>query len=302
MGLFKRKQVSRFYLLRNDDLVVYINNQGAELMSVKNTVNKTEYIWSGDPDYWGRRSPVLFPIVGELNGQVYRYKGHEYRMPRHGFVRDMIFSKSAETDDQIWFVLDSNEETKKSYPFDFHLAIRYRLRGRILEVKWIVANKDSETMYFSIGGHPVFRCPLEKGQSQTDYYLGFDMESRGNPKYHSISRRGLYEPQEYELPLEQGLYRLERGTFKKDTLIFEKQTTRVYLMRPDKRPYVTVTFAAPLFGIWSPPGKQAPFVCIEPWYGRCDREGFSGEIHEKDWIQSLAPGEVFEAAYFMEFS
>ena len=157
MGLFKRKQVSRFYLLRNDDLVVYINNQGAELMSVKNTVNKTEYIWSGDPDYWGRRSPVLFPIVGELNGQVYRYKGHEYRMPRHGFVRDMIFSKSAETDDQIWFVLDSNEETKKSYPFDFHLAIRYRLRGRILEVKWIVANKDSETMYFSIGGHPAFR-------------------------------------------------------------------------------------------------------------------------------------------------
>ena len=161
---------------------------------------------------------------------------------------------------------------------------------------------NAETMYFSIGGHPAFRCPLEKGQSQTDYYFGFDIESRGNPKYHSISRRGLYEPQEYELPLEQGLYRLERGTFKKDTLIFEKQTTRVYLMRPDKRPYVTVTFAAPLFGIWSPPGKQAPFVCIEPWYGRCDREGFSGEIHEKDWIQSLAPGEVFEAAYFMEFS
>ena len=114
MGLFKRKQVSRFYLLRNDDLVVYINNQGAELMSVKSKADKTEYIWNGDPDYWGRRSPVLFPVVGALNGQSYRYKGREYRMPRHGFARDMLFSKSAETDDQIWFVLDSDEVTKKS--------------------------------------------------------------------------------------------------------------------------------------------------------------------------------------------
>lgn len=139
-------------------------------------------------------------------------------------------------------------------------------------------------------------------QVQTDYYIGFDMEGRGNPKYHSISRRGLYEPREYELPLEQGLYRFDKETFTKDTLIFEKQTTRVYLMRPDKRPYVTVTFAAPLFGVWSPPGKQAPFVCIEPWYGRCDREGFSGDLIEKDWIQCLQPNEIFEAAYFMEFS
>lgn len=302
MGLFKRKQVSRFYILRNDDLVVYINNQGAELMSVKSVKNKTEYIWNGDPDYWNRRSPLLFPIVGELNGQVYRYKGREYRMPRHGFARNMLFGKSVETEDQIWFALDSNEETKKMYPFDFHLAVRYRLRGKILEVRWVVTNRDSEPMLFSIGGHPAFRCPLDKSHLQTDYYIGFDMEKQENPKYHSLSRRGLYEAKEYELPLEQGLYRFNRETFRKDTMIFERQTTRVYLMRPDKRPYVTVTFAAPLFGVWSPPGKQAPFVCIEPWYGRCDREGFSGELDEKDWIQRLQPGERFEAAYFVEFS
>ena len=113
MGLFRRKQVSRFYLLRNEDLVVYVNNLGAELMSVKDAKNKTEYIWNGDPEYWGRRSPILFPFVGALNGQLYRHKGREYLMPRHGFARDMIFSKSAETEDQIWFVLDSDEKTKK---------------------------------------------------------------------------------------------------------------------------------------------------------------------------------------------
>ena len=119
MGLFRRKQVSRFYLLRNEDLVVYVNNLGAELMSVKDAKNKTEYIWNGDPEYWGRRSPILFPFVGALNGQLYRHKGREYLMPRHGFARDMIFSKSAETEDQIWFVLDSDEKTKKAIPLIF---------------------------------------------------------------------------------------------------------------------------------------------------------------------------------------
>jgi galactose mutarotase-like enzyme len=244
----------------------------------------------------------LFPIVGELNGQTYRHNGQEYHMSRHGFARDMVFRKGAETDDQIWFILESNEETKKSYPFDFNLAVRYRLRGRVVEIKWIVMNKGEEPMYFSIGGHPAFRCPLGKDGHQSDYYLSFDMEGRGNPKYHSVSRRGLYDSKEYELPLDKGLYRLERDTFKQDTMIFEKQTSRIYLMRPNKRPYITVTSASPLFGIWSPPGRQAPFVCIEPWYGRCDREGFGGELSEKDWIQSLQPKEVFEAAYYIEFS
>ena len=113
---------------------------------------------------------------------------------------------------------------------------------------------------------------------------------------------GLYETKEQELPLEHGLYRLRRDTFKQDTMIFEKQTTRIRLIRPDKRPYITVTCAAPVFGVWSPPEKQAPFICIEPWYGRCDREGFSGNLTDKEWIQCLEPKEVFEAAYFIEFS
>ena len=302
MGLFKRKQMPRFYLLRNGELVVYINNKGAELVSVKGVANKTEYIWNGDPDYWERRAPILFPFVGSLNGETYRHNGKEYRMPRHGFAHDMFFTKSAETEDQLWFVLDSNAETKKQYPFDFHLAACYRLRGHFLQVKWVVTNKDKETMYFSIGGHPAFRCPLKEDERQSDYYLGFDMEGRGNPKYHTLNRRGLYSPQEYELPLEKGLYRLNEGTFQKDTMIFEKQTTRVYLMRPNKRPYVTVTSASPIMSIWSPSDKHAPFVCIEPWYGSSDGEGFNGELSEKEWIQSLLPGEVFEAAYFIEFS
>ena len=289
-------------VLENDFLKVTIDDHGAELVSIYDKEKDREVIWQGDPRFWGRHAPVLFPNVGKHYGNHYRIGDKEYASKQHGFARDTDFTCIDSTLDSVTHQIRSTEETKEVYPFDFVLRIRHILKGRTLTVSWKVANNSDTDMYFAIGGHPAFRCPLDKNQVQTDYYIGFDMEGRGNPKYHSISRRGLYEPREYELPLEQGLYRFDKETFTKDTLIFEKQTTRVYLMRPDKRPYVTVTFAAPLFGVWSPPGKQAPFVCIEPWYGRCDREGFSGDLIEKDWIQCLQPNEIFEAAYFMEFS
>ena len=78
------------------------------------------------------------------------------------------------------------------------------------------------------------------------------------------------------------------------------QTGRVSLLDGEKKPYLTVKFDAPLFGIWSPPGKNAPFICIEPWYGRCDRTDFTGTLEEREWGNRLAPGTVFEAAYTVE--
>ena len=304
MGLFKKRKqiVSRFYLLRGDDLAIYISNMGAELISVKNILTKTEYIWNGNPDYWSRRAPILFPVTGALNDDKYIHDGKEYNMKQHGFARDRIFSKAVETHEQLWFTLDSDDSTRASYPFDFHLAVGYRLKGHTLEIMWRVVNKDDHTMYFSIGGHPAFRCPLERGESQSDYYVGFDMEGRGNPKYMMVNRKGLYCPQEYELPLEHSLYRLKKGTFDKNPMIFENQTKRVSLVRPDFRPYVTVTFSSPIFRMWSPAGKNAPLVSLEPWYGMCDSIGYCGEFSQKRWMQHLEPEEMFESSYFIEFS
>ncbi len=300
---FKRRNLDRFYLLRSDSLAIYVSNKGAEIMSVKNRQTKTEYMWDGNPDYWNRRSPLLFPIVGGLKNDAYTYNGKTYHLGRHGFVRDMFFEKTAETQDQIWFELNAAEETMKAYPFRFHLTVRYTLRGNCLEIRWYVRNDDNKAMPFSIGGHPAFRCPLNGRGSNTDYYLRFEMEGGENPIYRTLERSsGLMGKEPFELKLKNGMYKIQKDTFAIDTMIFEQQTTKVELLRPDRRPYITMTCAAPVIGIWSPAGRHAPFVCIEPWYGRCDRSDFSGDIFDREWGQVLQPGEEFESEYFIEFS
>lgn len=302
MKFFKSRNLDRFYLLRSDSLAVYMSTKGAEIMSVKNTQTKTDYMWDGDPDYWNRRAPHLFPIVGGLKNNTYTYEGKTYHLGRHGFARDMIFEKTAETQNQIWFELSANEETMKDYPFRFHLTVRYTLSGNRLEVRWYVRNEDDKAMPFSIGGHPGFRCPINGKGSQTDYYLRFEMEGKGNPVYRTLERSsGLMGEETFELPLKKDLYKIKKDTFAIDTLIFEQQTTKVELLRPNHRPYIAMTCAAPVIGIWSPAGRHAPFICIEPWYGRCDRSDYEGDIFEREWSQTLQPGEEFEAAYFLEF-
>ena len=80
---------------------------------------------------------------------------------------------------------------------------------------------------------------------------------------------------------------LHDNVFDNDALIIENSdVTKVSLIDNDKE-YLTVKFDAKVFGIWSPAKKNAPFVCIEPWYGRCDAEDFSGDITEREWSNSL---------------
>ncbi len=302
MKLFKRRNLDRFYLLRSDSLAVYVSNKGAEIMSVKNKQTKTDYMWDGNPDYWNRRSPLLFPIVGGLKNNTYIYDGKTYHLGRHGFARDMIFEKTAETQDRIWFELNATEETMKKYPFRFHLTVRYTLKGNRLETRWYVRNDDDKPMPFSIGGHPAFLCSVNGKGSHEDYYLRFEMEGKENPIYRTLERSsGLMGEKTFELKLKNGMYKIKKDTFSIDTMIFEQQTTKIELLRPDRRPYVTMTCAAPVIGIWSPAGRHAPLVCIEPWYGRCDRRDFDGDIFDREWSQVLQPGEEFEAEYFLEF-
>jgi galactose mutarotase-like enzyme len=73
--------------LKNQTLTIKINPKGAELISVFNQENQTEYMWSADAAFWGKSSPVLFPIVGALKDNLYRFEGQEYHLPRHGFAR-----------------------------------------------------------------------------------------------------------------------------------------------------------------------------------------------------------------------
>lgn len=284
------------YELKNEQIAITVDSHGAELKSLKKLADDQEYMWCGDAKFWGRTSPVLFPFVGGLKNKEYRFEGKTYSMTQHGFARDMDFELETQTESELWFTLESTEETLARYPFPFILNLGYRLEGSTVTVLWKVENPSEKQMYFSIGGHPAFNCPLTEGTKQSDYSVSFaDTDEIVSTR---ISEEGLATGCMDIYHLADGHLSLTSNLFDHDALVIEDhQTDTVALCRKDGTPYLTVKMEAPLFGIWSPPGKNAPFVCIEPWYGRCDDEYFDGDLTEREWGNKLAPHHTFEASY-----
>lgn len=283
------------FQISNDKVTIQVDSMGAELKSLKDVLSGREYMWNADPQYWKRTSPVLFPLVGGLKGGVYHLDGKEYPMGQHGFARDMEFQLKSQAAHEIWFVLESGEETLGRYPYPFVLELGYELEGRTVIVKWRVKNPAKERMYFSIGGHPAFLCPIEEGTRQTDYAIRFDVKEQ---VLSSDLDNGLVNGQESAYKLRDCDLPVTEHLFDGDALVIEHdQAHSVALVKPDGNAYLTVEFDAPLFGVWSPPKKNAPFICIEPWYGRCDRAEGTLEWTERDWTQMLEAGETFEAGY-----
>lgn len=279
--------------LSNEIISVEIDSSGAELKSVKK--NGYEYMWCADGKYWGRTSPVLFPIVGGLNGKKYIVDCEQYSLGQHGFARDCEFAIAEKQDSSVAYVLKSDEKSRENYPFDFSLEIKYILNNSTLGIEWTVKNEDDKTMYFSIGAHPAFN--LKEGKN----YFGFD--TKKDIIYSMIDENGLYIENDLKTLENDGYTEIDMKMFDNDALIVENnQAKEISLCDGDKVPYVTVKFDAPLFGLWSPAKKNAPFVCIEPWYGRCDKQGFDGEFSKKDYIISLEKGGVFKAGYEIEFN
>ena len=283
------------YVLENEDIRIKVRTLGAELRSLEDKKTGREYMWCADSAYWGRVSPILFPVVGAYRGKESRYRGESYKLPQHGFARDMEFMLTEQTKEEIWFCLTDKENTWESYPFAFSLEIGYRLEGRSVRVMWRVTNPAEETMYFSIGGHPAFNIPERSSEKITCYV---QLDGLNALKVRRLSD-GLATDREDVIPLcEGGLLPVTEEVFAQDALVAEDgQTGRVSLLDADRHSFLTVSFDAPLFGIWTPPGKNAPFLCIEPWYGRCDREDFDGSIEEREWGNTLLPGKTFETAY-----
>lgn len=283
-------------VLENDKWKVAINHFGAELCSIVKKETGVEYVWNGDERFWKRSAPVLFPFVGSLKNKEFLYGDKAYPMGQHGFARDMEFSLVSNDGRQAWFSLSSDDTTYEKYPFAFTLEIGYVLTDNTIKVIWRVINEDEKQMYFSIGGHPAFMCPLDGEGRQTDYFIAFDSDE--NLVYSKLSENGLVYKKDNILETNGGKMQITEKLFDEDALVVEGgQAHRVSLCKPDGTPYLTVTFDAPLFGLWSPTKKNAPFICIEPWYGRCDSEAFTGTLEEREYGSSLAPHESFEAAF-----
>ena len=222
-------------------------------------------------------------------------------MTQHGFARDMDFELVEESSSYLLYRLVDDEETRRKYPFSFSLEIGYRLEGRRIEVTWRVTNRGTEVMYFQIGAHPAFYFPDYNPVESQRGYLGFDRIT--GLHYKLISEKGCADVSTaYPLQLNgQGLLPLDVHTFDADALILEdSQVKEVVLYDNAQRPCLALYFDAPVVGLWSPPAKNAPFVCIEPWYGRCDRAHYEGELKDKDWVQHLEPQSVFEGGYMIE--
>lgn len=284
------------HILENERLRVTVADAGAELIGVWDKDRKAERLWSGDPSVWNRRAPILFPFVGKVMNGKYRIGEREYPMPtQHGFARDLAFACAAEDAASVTHVLEATDWTRERYPYDFRLTVVHRLEGRRLHVAWTVENRGGERMYFSIGGHPGFMPP--EGARKEDCFILFP--GAHELRYISASPAGYAVAGAKALPLEEG-----RAPYRPDipdTWIFEDgQVRRVGIAAPDGSPWVMLDCAGfPMLAVWANP--KGPFICLEPWFGRTDDEGFAGTVDRKKGIQSLAAGERREISYSMEF-
>ena len=291
------------YTIENKKLKVEIASRGAELMSIKSKADDCEYLWQGDPAYWGRRSPVLFPIVGSVWEKKYRVNGTEYELGQHGFARDMDFVLVSASETEARYRLESSEETLAKYPYPFVLEIAYSLHGNSVDVIWEVTNPADADLHFQIGAHPAFHYPDYDPEKSGRGSLSFD-KSEGLECIR-IKEKGCVDAQtKWPLEMPDGKVKLEKDTFDAiDTIMLQDgQIGQVNMFKEDGTPWLSVTFDAPVVGIWSPPGKVAPFICLEPWYGRCDSVGYEGEYKDKDWMNTLAPGEKFSSVYTIEIA
>ncbi|MEI5992525.1 aldose 1-epimerase family protein [Candidatus Enterococcus mansonii] len=282
--------------IENDFLIATIAEEGAELISLKSKHNDIEYIWQGDPAFWGRHAPVLFPIVGRLKNDQYTYENQTYQMGQHGFARDSLFEVIEHGSELVSLSLKSSKESKKGYPFDFELILSYALEEDKLAVSYQVENTGKEEMYFSIGGHPAFNVPLEKHLSFDDYYLGFSPQK----SRIQIPLVGPYADFEHKtLGQTNTSLDLRHELFKNDAIIFETKGTNSFTIATDESPHsIRLSYTdMPYVGLWSPYGKDAPFVCIEPWCGIADATNATGNLIDKIGINKLAASTIFKTGY-----
>ena len=282
--------------LKNDYISIRVSEKGAELQNIQDK-NGKEYLWQADPKYWSRHSPILFPIVCSVNDETYRVEGKEYHLPRHGFARDAQFKLIYQSERKVTFALESSEETRKVYPYDFTLSVSYILDDNKIGVIWHVHNDDTREIHFQIGGHPAFNIPgMKAGDSQSGRIRLDNTELMD--ALHSYGD-GSHEMNEVPfVEAENGMMEFSDNTWRNDSIkIHKSQLHRAELLGTDGEAEVTVDFRTPVVAFWSPYGKQAPFVCIEPWYGIGDPRGFNGEFKDKPLMNHLLPGASFMSKY-----
>ncbi|WP_316751246.1 aldose 1-epimerase family protein [Pedobacter gandavensis] len=274
--------------LENAEISVSFSTKGAELQSLESKQTGLSYLWNGNPQFWGKRSPVLFPIVGGLKDDTYYFEGQSYHLPRHGFARDREFEAIKISEEEVLFLLKEDEESLKVYPFKFQLGLHYRLTGNTLCCGYEVLNTGDNDLWFSVGGHPAFSLPLKPTLSYQDYYLQFNKDSE--LKVHEVFDNLITDTTETIRLTAAGKLALTHELFYKDALVFKNLKSNKIRLKSDKSPHgLDFHFEAfPYFGIWA--AKDADFVCLEPWCGIADPVHHDQQLIHKEGMVNLEPG------------
>ena len=284
------------YSVENDKLKITARTQGGEITSITNKDNGCEYLWDGNPEYWKYHAPVLFPIVGKVFDCKYRIDGKTYELPQHGLARTSEFTLCEKNDNEISFELKYSEDSLKISPYKFSLKTRYKLEDNSVKVTYIVENLDDKKIYFSIGSHPAFLCPIDKNDTLEDCYIEF--EKLENSSNSLLTSEGYLCREKKQCLENTNVLNLKKEIFKDDALVFnDLKSNKMTIKSSKNEKSLQVDFSGfPDMGIWAPK-TGAPFVCIEPWYGHADYVNYKGEFKDKEGIKSLDVNEKFECEF-----
>jgi galactose mutarotase-like enzyme len=283
--------------LENEYLHVAMDSKGAELTRILHKETGKDILWDANPAFWGKTSPVLFPIVGALKDDTYFYKGGTYSLPRHGFARDREFTVEEASQDKVVFLLKDDASSRLVYPFAFEFRIIYNINARVLSCTYEITNPSDADLYASVGGHPAFKVDTGGGLDYADYYLEFNKDEE--LRYFPLVGNAIGEASE-TLPLQNGRLPLSYALFYKDALVIKDLKSDVIRLRNCKT-YGGIDFhfeGFPFFGIWA--AKDADFVCLEPWCGVADSVSHNQELSTKEGIVKLEAGSVFDRSWRVE--
>lgn len=279
--------------ISNSTLSAAINHKGAELVSLQSIDTKREYIWEGNPEFWGKHSPILYPIVGTLKNNSYQYNGQTYSLPRHGFARDFDFNLVLQESNKVVFSLQDTATTFNVFPFKFELQLIYTLLDSELIVTYKVINKSSETMPFCIGGHPAFAL----NNKFEEYSLQFEADEK---LVIYPLENDLLSNKPKEIQLTNNQLPLTYSLFENDALVLKSLQSKQIQILENNKPIMNFKFKDfPNFGIWTK--MNAPFICLEPWLGYADTVNANGNLLEKEGIQFLESNSYKEFSFSMEF-
>jgi galactose mutarotase-like enzyme len=271
------------------ELTAEIDPNGAQLSSLKDR-DARELLWNGDPKVWAGRAPLLFPIVGVLAGGAYRLGPNTYPLSRHGFARGKPFALQGTSSSAASFTLSTDASTMQIFPFEFALDVRYELSGSTLSVTTGIRNRGDVDMPASFGYHPGFRWPLPFGQPRSSHFIQFETDEPAAMRRTDAA--GLLTPKHHPTPIVNRRLALADALFEQDVLIFDRLESRSVTYGSSNGPRIRISFAdAPYLGLWTKPG--APFICIEPWHGITDPEGYAGDFTEKPGVFVVRGGGAF---------